>query len=261
MTETLPFRATGVFVPRVAIACPTYDNRVHMPTAVAIDAAARPGGRVEMVAKIPTMASLLAHGFNNAISIALDLRDGLNPNPGGPPVPDEARPTHFVMIHSDIAPLGLGWADTLFDLLDRTGAELVSVVAPIKEPECVRTSTAIGSRDDPWARPRFVTADDRGRTPPTFGPADVCGEGEVLLVNTGLWMADLRCPWWDEFPGFQISDRISRDEHGRRRAQTRPEDWEFSRFLDHVGARYAATWEVPLAHHGENRWFNFGEEG
>lgn len=260
MTETLPIRATGAFRPRVAVSCPTYDNRVHKETVRALMNPTRHDGtsRVDVVSFIDTNVSLLAHTFNNAIVAALEARDGWA---GTAEIPSQARPTHFAMIHADIGPRVAGWVDALWDVMDATGAEVVSTVVPIKEPTRERTSTAIGRRDDPWKLDRYITAADLGVTPPTFTAADVCGEGEVLLINTGLWLADLRCPWWDEFPGFEIRDRIARGEDGRRVSQVRPEDWEFSRFLDRVGAKYAATWEVPVSHSGDAAWFNFGGGG
>lgn len=252
----LPVSATGGFVPRVALACPSYCNQIHTGSARAILSATLDGlapGRPRVVAHVWNSASLLAHNFNNALRAALDARDDTT-------IPNDERPTHFVMLHADLEPVGRDWMARLWSVMQREGCDVLSAVVPIKEPTRERTSTAIGDRSDDWKVNRHITAADLGKTPPTFRGRDVCGPGEVLLVNTGLWMADLRRSFWDDFPGFQIRDRITRDESGRRVCQVRPEDWEFSRWLDSVGADYAATWEIPVHHYGEEGWPNYAPE-
>lgn len=139
------------------------------------------------------------------------------------------------------------------------GADLVSAVVPIKQPPPVPTSTGIGLWSDPWAVQRYVQVGDRAAMAETFG-AEICGEGEVLLVNTGCFLADLRHPAWDQFAeagGFAFETRIERDEAtGRRMASIQPEDWRMSRFLQERGARLAATWSVSLRHGGWGWWDN-----
>lgn len=184
-------------------------------------------------------SSLLPHSFNVQLAEALDMRDA-------------GQVTHFAMIHSDVAPRGY-WLDDLWRIMSERGDDLVSVVVPIKDQSPRRTSTAIGDRDDPWTLKRFIGLDDRLRLPETFGPSDVCGPGEVLLVNTGLWLADLRRPYWDDF-AFGFETRITRGDDGRRTAWVRPEDWELSRLLDRCHAPYSATWSVRVKHFGHAWW-------
>ena len=38
------------------------------------------------------------------------------------------------------------------------------------------------------------------------------------------------------------------------RADVRSEDWEMSHDLHAAGLPYAATWRVPITHHGRGHW-------
>lgn len=185
-------------------------------------------------------SSVLPHTFNTLLGAALDARD-------------RGEVTHLAMAHSDIL-AEPGWLDGLWAEMQTTGADLVSAVVPIKEGS-TRTSTAIGLEADPWAVVRCLHLEDRADMPETFGPADVCGAGEVLLLNTGLFLADLRRPWWDDF-AFTFHCRLSRQPDGTRVAESRPEDWELSRHLHAAGAKIRGTWKVRLSHEGLRRWPN-----
>lgn len=184
--------------------------------------------------------SVLPHAFNQLLALALDERD-------------KGDITHFAMCHSDIIATP-GWLDVLWAEMAAHDADLVSAVVPIKE-DSTRTSTAIGLEADPWQVVRSVHLEDRGSLPETFGPEEACRPGEVLLVNTGLFLADLRKPWWDDF-AFGFQTRIRKGPDGRI-AESRPEDWELSRHLHQAGARVRATWKVQLGHEGSYRFPNF----
>jgi hypothetical protein len=82
----------------------------------------------------------------------------------------------------------------------------------------------------------------------------VCGDDEVLLVNTGCFLTDLRRPWWDSF-AFNFDCRIIQRD-GKRIAQFNPEDWQMSRAIQSQGGRVVATWRVPVVHHGAGEWPN-----
>jgi hypothetical protein len=166
---------------------------------------------------------------------------------------DNGLASHVAMIHSDIDPDG-PWLNVLWGEMRRLKVDLVAAVTAIKNDEG-RTSTAIGDRDDPWKVNRFVAKADYGYLPDTFQPGDVCDEGEVLLVNTGLWLADLRAPWWDTFPGFQWFNRMYKVGNVWHE-DFRPEDWELSRHIDREGGTYAATWMVPIRHWGSKAYHN-----
>lgn len=227
--------------PRVALAMPRYGNVNFM--SVLRFLAQCTAGDVEIPegSTISVGTSLLQHTFNECLAHALDLRD-------------EGKVTHFAMLHSDIEPQE-GWLDILWREMQAHDADLISVVSPIKNTEG-KTSTALGAIDDPWRITRYITSYEATQLPATFGPEDVCGPGEVLLINTGCWLADLRRPWWDDF-AFNIHSKITRPEQGKRYAETRPEDWEMSRSLREAGARYFATTAVRLIHYGEGGWANF----
>lgn len=183
--------------------------------------------------------SILPHGFNLGLAAALNLRDA-------------GRITHFAMLHSDVCPAP-GWLDTLWDEMRRTGCDLISAVVPIKEmtPD-PPTSTAIGRRDDPWAEPAKLRMSRRRETGETFG-REIHRDNEVLLVNTGCFLADLRRPWWDDF-AFEFRTRLAKRPEGYV-AEVIPEDWQMSRTLSAAGADLRATWKIPLCHKGQADWW------
>ncbi len=168
-------------IPRVYIACPEY-GAANEHSVLARYAAIKPNAdedRVELACD-PKVASssLLPRTFNMLFSEALDLRD-------------KGEVTHFAMLHDDIWPENW-WINTLWHEMQASGADVISAVIPIKDSPWWRTSTAIGLVDDPWVVPRYIRAQDRETLPMTFGPLNVCGPGELLLLNTGCWLADLR---------------------------------------------------------------------
>jgi len=186
--------------------------------------------------------SLLDHCFNSLWCNALNLRaQGV---------------THFAMIHDDVCPQAQ-WLDVLLAELAATQADVISAVIPIKTEHGV-TSTAVET-DDVWF-PRRLTVTETDALPETFTDEDVGGE---LLLNTGLWLCDLRRSWTDNpWPlHFQTLTRIITDREGNYQAQVRSEDWEFSRRARGRGARLAATRKVAVAHDGEMQFRNRGSWG
>lgn len=184
-----------------------------------------------------TISTVLDHAFNRLWAVALNLR--------------EKGATHFAMQHDDVAPCQ-GWLDILMAELVRTGADVVSAVVPIKS-EAGLTSTAVETDDDYF--PRRLTMKEVHDLPETFADEDVGGE---LLLNTGLWVCDIRRPWVDT-PSplvFHTVNRIVLDDEGQWQAQAKSEDWEFSRAARARGARLLATRKVALHHAGEMRFTN-----
>jgi hypothetical protein len=170
--------------------------------------------------------------------------------------------THLAMIHADVRPATQPrWLDVLMAIQEQTGAVVVSTVIPIKEqvPD-PRVSTGIADEHDRWNVKRCLRLSDYHNTPETFGTADVCGPGEILVINTGLWVADLSHPCWDSFPGFQQHHRIGPDDTGKEIGQQRTEDWELSYHLHETGAKYLATWAVECYHKGHAEWRNRPED-
>ena len=155
--------------------------------------------------------------------------------------------THFAMIHADVEPVD-GWADVLMEELTRLNADVVSTVIPLKS-ESGLTSTAV---DEPDGM-RRLTLREIYRLPETFDSADV--GGRPLLVNTGLFLADVRKPWAERVC-FHIEDETFRDAEGRWQYRFRPEDWNFSKFLHRSQCKVFATRKVAVKHHGDRAWDN-----
>lgn len=164
---------------------------------------------------------------------------------------------HFAMIHADvIAPPG--WLNVFMRIMQEKDADVVSAVIPIKEPSGA-TSTAVEVPDPIASFPEHMKAIRMNRRrleqlPNTFCATDIEGPGGAhydgpLLVNTGLWLADLSKPWVKKWEGFSIESRILWDEDPPV-VTIDPEDWRFSRFLHAQGAKVYATREVPVKHVG-----------
>jgi hypothetical protein len=231
-------------LPRVALVMPHYGG-VEPGAAVALCNAPchpDPAQAKGIVARTSfSGSSLLCQTFNRLLAQCLDWRD-------------EGHITHMAMLHADIVPGMFCWVDVLLKELQENNLDMVSAVVPIKEPTHTNTSTAIGSVSDPWQIKRYVTTKSFFQTVTTFTGNNFCLNGEVLLVNTGCWVADLRLPFWDTF-AFQIHDRIITQD-GQRTVQTRPEDWELSRAMHAAGIKYGATWALPVTHYGNGSWTN-----
>ena len=226
-------------VPRVILVTPHY-GQVSMGLIRTLTMAVRDHSIISVVTRVESSSSVLPHCFNQLLAVALNQRD-------------EGRVTHLAMAHSDIL-AEPGWLDTLWSEMWLRQADLISAVIPIKGPTG-RTSTAIGSEDDPWEVRRCINIKDRRTLPETFATEEVCQPGEVLLVNTGLFLADLRRPWWDDF-AFQFHTRLRKTAAGWV-ADCRSEDWELSHHLHQHKARYLATFKVRLRHDGHKLYPNY----
>lgn len=185
--------------------------------------------------QLASKSSLLNHCFNTLWSSALNCRD-------------QFGVTHFAMIHSDIGP-SPWWLDTLLDELVRLDADVVSAVVPMKGPAGL-TSTAVDS-DDPW-EPRRLMMREVHKLPETFGPEDV---GGPLLLNTGLWVCDLRKPWAEDVV-FNSMERIIKKPDGEYEPQVISEDWLLSRRLNEFGCKLYATRRVAVEHEGTIEFTN-----
>ncbi len=198
------------------------------------------GGACDIVAHISPSMSLINHCFNHAWAQALNLRN-------------KVGATHFAMIHSDICP-DARWLDTLLGELVERDADIVSAVVPIKSKQGL-TSTGVQVAEDLWGppMPRRLTLKEVYDLPETFGEADL--EGPILL-NTGLWMCDLRKDWCDRI-WFESLERISTNTEGDFVAQCISEDWLFSaRLKASYDAKLFATRKVSLRHSGEAQYSN-----
>lgn len=161
----------------------------------------------------------------------------------------------FAMLHDDVIP-EVGWLDKLVDELDRTGADVLSCVVPIKDERGI-TSTAIEAADpaDEWHCAKRLTMHEVMGLPETFSAAD-CGYPErALLINTGCWVCRIRDPRFRATNPdgslsfcFRIQSRVMVQRDGRYKIQNISEDWDFGRWLHRKGFDVRATRAVSLQH-------------
>lgn len=168
--------------------------------------------------------------------------------------------THLAMIHDDIVP-DEGWLDTLLAVQAEHDVDFLSAVVPIKNGTGI-TSTAVDMEGAPWMV-RRLTLHEVFNLPETFTLADIPWRVPTsrLLVNSGLWV--LRFGEWSErvFPrtnptgqlrevgvAFRDHARIIQLPDGEYGSQDISEDWDWSRQMDTLGLKLAATRKVGLYH-------------
>ena len=184
--------------------------------------------------------------------------------------------SHFASLDTDVCPEAW-WLDKLFGELVRLQADLVSVVAGIKDDRGV-TTTAVGYAHEPFGFARRLTMKEVVQLPETFCLRDlleagIASEGQCLLANTGCFLCDLRRPWVTathppvfgaDLPPeglrtlrvyFTVLDRI-RLVDGEPMVDVAGEDWNFSRMLANEGASVWATRKVYAEHAGDATWPN-----
>lgn len=232
--------------PKILLACPRYDNTCVADAFMSKNYAENnpaygPDDQIEIAYDLGCHGSLLNWVFNNALAEALNKRD-------------EGLVTHMAMCHADLAS-DPGWCNQLYSIMRERGDIVVSAVACIKEPARIKTSCAVGSSLNYFNVKKYITTADRPNMPETFSTRDVAeSEDDVLLVNTGMWLADLSWPMWDQF-AFSFNDAIMiNPTTGKRQAATVPEDWGLSYFLHKHGAPYSGTWRIRTRHHGPSIW-------
>lgn len=151
--------------------------------------------------------------------------------------------THFLLWHADIRPLGADWLDTLFDEMAINQADVLSAIVPIKDERGL-TSTAFDLGN--WQGVRLSQKQVWSKAFPDTWTAD------NLLANTGLMLVDMRHPWVEKIC-FTINDRIV-FEKGQWKAQTEPEDWNFSKQCHALGVKLFVTRKVVTEHHGSKAY-------
>ncbi len=180
-------------------------------------------------------ASLLVAGFNQLWANALNARRRLGL-------------THFAMHHADLGTLVAGWLDIGLAEMDRTGADLLSVVIPTKHLE--RGITSTGLYDPETRRVRVLTLREVQALPPTFSAADTDSPGRLLVVNSGLWVCRFTEPWVEDGICFATRDAVVRGPNGEFGILNEPEDWHFSLECHRRGLRVLATRAIPVVHRG-----------
>ena len=170
--------------------------------------------------------------------------------------------TRFAMLHADVVP-GEWWLDTLLEDLDRTGADVMAALIPIKDERGL-TSTAI---DYPggwgWGAMKRISLAEAAALPDVFSAADCGHPDRLLLANTGCWVCDFTKPWRLAETGkgtlrvnFQIRNAIYRCADGRYQPVHDPEDWGFSRAVGQLGGKVLVTKRVKVEHVGEHHYSN-----
>src|ERR1051325_974521 len=169
-------------------------------------------------------ASLLTFNFNCCWADALNLRD-------------EGKVDHFLMIHSDVRPVEKTWLDDLIAEKEKFGADVMSVIIPLKSQEGW-TSTALDTHK--WSPTRF-TMRQVLKMSETWTAV-------TLLFNTGLMLVDMRKPWVEQIC-FTVNDRIEK-RNGKWIADVESEDWNFSRQCRALGVKAYVTRKVAVDHFG-----------
>jgi len=195
----------------------------------------RPGTVDRLELEVST--SLAIRAFNILWSQALNARS-------------EHAITHAAMLHDDVVPDD-GWLDVLLEEMERTGADMVSAVVPIKSGHGL-TSTAVDADGAPWIVKRLTMA-EVCNLPETFGLEDV-GYGSQLLLNTGLWVCRFTEEWVEQV-AFKDHARIVKLPNGEYQSQDISEDWCWSRQLNDLGLKLMATRKVGL-HHERQEFHN-----
>jgi hypothetical protein len=190
---------------------------------------------------MPFGGSLLAAGFNYLLCQALNMYN-------------EGKITHFAFIHADVAPED-GWLDILVDEMEEKKADFVSCVIAIKDGRGL-TSTGVGQWGMEWSPKKRFTIKEVLSLPGTFSIEDTEYPDDILLHNSGLWVADLRTNVFNQYDSagqalvyFTIRDKIEYVD-GKYVHSVEPEDWYFSRRLYEQGARTFATRRVHVDHMG-----------
>lgn len=151
--------------------------------------------------------------------------------------------THFLLMHSDIVPAeGQNWLDLMIREMDAVGADVLSVVAPLKTTQGLTTTGILaGEPYHPWLVKRLSMKEIFGM-PETF-------THEKLVVNTGMMLVDIRKDWVTRIC-FHVKDDMQMMPDGRLEPLVFPEDWNFSVEARALGARIFATRKVKMTHMG-----------
>ncbi len=213
--------------PRVFVALPSYNGFIK---AQALLGLLLPSATCFLHYELG-FGSLLATNFNHLLCKARNSRA-------------EGKWTDFGMHHADIS-APPGWLDVMTSEKRRVGADILSVVVPIKDE---RRLTSTGTVQE-GGHIRRLTLKEVHQLPETFCAADLAQLGihTPMVVNTGLMLVDFTQPWSDEWH-FSIGDAIQRQPDGTFSPACLPEDWNFSSWANARGLKVYATRKVPVQH-------------
>lgn len=177
----------------------------------------------------------------------------------------------FVMLHDDVCPMIDYFADVLLYEQQRTGADVVSTVIPIKNHDGTTSTSVEFTHDGQRVLKRLTMHECVSLLPITFGIDDVVAAGlvprdsePILLPNTGCWIAKLDDRWC-RHPLIDFN-LLSWIEYGDQypegyRVCSEPEDWRFGRALRALGRKLVVTRKVPLSHVGKVPFGNQNDWG
>lgn len=220
----------GVFIP--------WYNVLHNETRNSLSYALAPGSPHTLFAMDCGHESRLTMNFNRCWRLALDKKD--------PPL------TRFVMLHADVWPVTPGWVDVMEAERARTGADVLSVVLPVKAQDFSQPSSTMLENWRTGQARRLTIAETLANTlrTPTFDAADLGHPDCRLLMSTGLWIADFTKPWREKV-WFEVRDRIVRRPDGTHTEEQVEEAWTFSHKLYDLGLTIKASHCVSARHIGE----------
>lgn len=234
----------------IYLGVPTYDGQIHYGVHRSIvNASAQPGN----ITSAFVQSSALTRGFNMLWCAALD--GGFD---------------YFVMLHADIEVRTKGWLDIMLKQLGT--ADVISAVSPLKDVSGL-TSTGV-ERVEPDSQPhtielrqpRRLTLRELADFPPTFTADDAAEVLDLpieyqhrLVVNTGCLVVRLDRDWTKQLV-WTDGDAIIQTDGGRHVVFI-PEDWQFSRTAQMLGAEVLATKAVEIVHHGTGTWSSWAKHG
>lgn len=214
------------------VACPAFDGSVRGEMV---------GGLLDTVSKGANIAFCL-HKFSKLTgNFNFLLCDAIN----------RKVHTHFLMIHADIAPMTLGWFNKMHEIMDETGADILSVVSPIKSPKGL-TSIGLCEEETVPLRLKRFTLKEIHAMPETFTHGH-------LILNTGLMLINLRAPFVENVGRglqFRVTDQILKMPDGKLKPFGGTEDWLFSLDARKFGAKLYATRAISIYHIGGHAWPN-----
>jgi len=226
-------------VAKVFLAQPCY-GPIEFESCDAIEQAIGEGSPHEFT-PVRMSSSLLANCFNKLLVTCLEA-GGFD---------------YWFMVHADVGPTPLA-ADIMIAELEAYHLDVIHAPCKLKDGSG-RTSTAVAYSDDPWDFKRRLTVKELARLWPTFTAGTLAEQLDpgikVLLPNTGCMLIKLG-PWLDNFPGFEIRDRIDRVPVTRlgvtlsRDANTISEDWNFGYWCAANGVKVGGTFKVRTDHVG-----------
>ncbi len=159
----------------------------------------------------------------------------------------------FAIQHADVVP-DLHFLKIMSDEMNRVGADILSVVIPLKDGHGL-TSTGILDREANRRAVYRLTMAEIFDLPETFSIEDTHRPDQILVVNTGLSMYRID-PWFGKFPGFNLLSQIQTEPDGTLVSRFWPEDWEMSRWADSMGLKVFATRKVGVDHWGRFAFSN-----